>query len=172
MPEKLIRLTQLQRFKQKADAKYQDKLTAGNNITISGNTISAFAAQSNPTYDQVSFSKSVPSGTITSMGSVTLMPGTYFVVYQCRFPYNSGSNKYRQCGFSTSTTDITGFGRSWGDYRKNINVVGIYDKPRVAGVCTVSASDYPNGRTFYLLARQNSSSAITAVAFCHYIKLV
>lgn len=41
MAEKLIRLPQLQRFKQKADLKYQDKLTAGDNITISGNTISA-----------------------------------------------------------------------------------------------------------------------------------
>lgn len=41
MAEKLVRLPQLQRFKQNSDAKYQDKLTAGNNITISGNTISA-----------------------------------------------------------------------------------------------------------------------------------
>lgn len=41
MAEKLIRLPQLQRFKTNADAKYQDKLTAGSNITISGNTISA-----------------------------------------------------------------------------------------------------------------------------------
>lgn len=39
--DKLIRLPQLQRFKQNADAKYQDKLTAGSNITISGNVISA-----------------------------------------------------------------------------------------------------------------------------------
>lgn len=41
MAEKLVRLPQLQRFKQNSDAKYQDKLTAGNNITISGNIISA-----------------------------------------------------------------------------------------------------------------------------------
>ena len=41
MPEKLIRLEQLQTFKTNADAKYQDKLTAGSNITISGNVISA-----------------------------------------------------------------------------------------------------------------------------------
>lgn len=41
MADKLIRLPQLQRFKANADAKYQDKLTAGSNITISGNTISA-----------------------------------------------------------------------------------------------------------------------------------
>lgn len=41
MADKLIRLPQLQRFKTNADAKYQDKLTAGSNITISGTTISA-----------------------------------------------------------------------------------------------------------------------------------
>lgn len=41
MAEKLIRLPQLQRFKQNADTVYQGKLTAGSNITISGNTISA-----------------------------------------------------------------------------------------------------------------------------------
>lgn len=39
--EKLIRLPQLQTFKQQADLKYQDKLTAGSNITITDSTISA-----------------------------------------------------------------------------------------------------------------------------------
>lgn len=43
MAEKLIRLPQLQTFKQQADLKYQDKLTAGSNITISNNVISAQA---------------------------------------------------------------------------------------------------------------------------------
>ena len=38
---KLIRLEQLQRFKNKSDAAYQAKLTAGSNITISNNVISA-----------------------------------------------------------------------------------------------------------------------------------
>ena len=41
MPEKIIRLQQLQKFKEHTDAAYQGKLTAGSNITISGNTISA-----------------------------------------------------------------------------------------------------------------------------------
>ena len=44
MAEKLVRLPQLQRFKTNADAKYQDKLTAGTNITISNNVISAQAS--------------------------------------------------------------------------------------------------------------------------------
>jgi len=41
MAEKLIRLPQLATFKQQADLKYQDKLTAGSNITITGSTVSA-----------------------------------------------------------------------------------------------------------------------------------
>ena len=41
MAEKIIRLPQLQRFKTNADATYQGKLTAGSNITISNNVISA-----------------------------------------------------------------------------------------------------------------------------------
>ncbi len=41
MAEKIIRLPQLQRFKQNLDTNFQGKLTAGSNITISGNTISA-----------------------------------------------------------------------------------------------------------------------------------
>ena len=39
MADKLIRLPQLQRFKQNADAKYQDKLTAGIGISLTGTTI-------------------------------------------------------------------------------------------------------------------------------------
>lgn len=41
MSSKLIRLEQLQRFKTNSDAAYQGKLTAGDNITISNNVISA-----------------------------------------------------------------------------------------------------------------------------------
>lgn len=59
MSEKLIRLPQLQRFKANADAKYQDKLTAGSNITISGNTISAQATVGQQT---------IYNATITSAG--------------------------------------------------------------------------------------------------------
>lgn len=41
MSSKLIRLEQLQRFKTNSDAAYQGKLTAGDNVTISNNVISA-----------------------------------------------------------------------------------------------------------------------------------
>lgn len=169
MAEKLIRLEQLQRFKTKADAKYQDKLTAGSNVNISGNTISVFAAQSNPTYTEVNLSSGyvTQTGTILNIESITLMPGTYFLVYTCRF-YNIYGG-YRQCGFSTNTTDITGFGRSWGDFRKfNSNS---YTFTRVSGVVNVSASSYPNGQTFYLLARQNSGKDVRVEPYCSYVKL-
>lgn len=59
MAEKIIRLPQLQRFKQNADTTYQGKLTAGSNITISGNVISA----------QTSFGQqTLYNATITSAG--------------------------------------------------------------------------------------------------------
>ena len=168
MAEKLIKLEQLQRFKTKADAKYQDKLAAGNNINITGSTISVFAAQSNPTYTKLDLSYSyIDSNVLTVMGSVTLMPGTYFLVYTCYFPDVSGGG-YRQCGFSTNTTDITGFGRAWGDYRKDS---GRNTQTCVAGVFNISASSYPDGQTFYFLARQNSGGRFIIYPDCSYVKL-
>lgn len=168
MAEKLIRLEQLQRFKTKADAKYQNKLTAGNNISISGNTISAIAAPSNPTFTELHFSGgSTTSGSITTIGNVTLMPGIYFLAYTCRFWNISGG--YRQCGFSTNTTDMTGFGRAWGDSR--VSIYGSSTYTMVSGVFDVSASSYPNGRTFYFLTKQNSGSDVRVEPYCSYVKL-
>lgn len=167
MAEKLIRLDQLQRFKTKADAKYQDKLTAGNNINIAGSTISVIAAQSNPirTALSLNYSYSTEDTVIKKIYTVTLMPGIYFLVYTCYFNY--GGSGYRQCGFSTSETDITGFGRAWGDSR--YSSTGI--QTCVSGVFDVSASSYPNGRTFYLLARQKSGGSISVRPKCTYVKL-
>jgi hypothetical protein len=168
MPEKLIRLPQLQRFKAKADLKYQNKLVAGDNINISGNTISAIATPSNPTYTKLDLSdRYIDSTILSSMGSITLMPGTYFLVYTCYFPDVSGGG-YRQCGFSTNTTDITGFGRSWGDFRKDS---GGDTQTCVAGVFNISASSYPDGQTFYFLARQNSGNRFIIYPDCSYVKL-
>lgn len=169
MAEKLIRLEQLQRFKTKADAKYQDKLAAGNNINITGSTISVFAAQSNPTYTQVAlnYSYSTESTVIKSIKSITLMPGTYFLVYTCYFN-NGGGSGYRQCGFSTNTTDITGFGRAWGDFR----YAGRQGRQTcVSGIVNVSASSYPNGQQFYLLARQSGNASLLVYPSCSYVKL-
>lgn len=169
MPEKLIRLPQLQRFKAKADLKYQDKLVAGNNINISGNTISAIAAPSNPTYTELSLSsRTIAANTIVVIDSVTIMPGTYFLVYACYFPYSNYS-EYFQCGFSTNTTDITGSGRAWGDFRRG-SYVSTPVQTRVAGVFNVSASSYPNGQTFYLLVKQNRAS-MQVYPSCSYVKL-
>lgn len=166
MAEKLIRLPQLQRFKQKADAKYQDKLTAGSNIAISGNTISATGA---PGYTAAkgSGSNSLSSGTLTNVGSVKLQPGLYIIQYTCQFASNSTG--YRQCGFSTNTTDITGYGSAFCDSRYAVS--GSTTQTAVVGIVEVSATSYPNGRTFYLLAQQNSGSALTAYPRCYYIKL-
>ena len=63
MSEKIIRLPQLQRFKTNADAKYQDKLTAGANITISNNIISAQTTFGQQTLYNVTITSAGWSGT-------------------------------------------------------------------------------------------------------------
>lgn len=162
MSNKLISLPQLQEFKTSSDAKYQDKLTAGNNISIVNDTLSV----TTPTYFAVksSGSNSISNNTIVNIGQVVLLPGKYLVIYTCLFELETTG--YCQCGFSTSTTDITGFGRAWGDNR---NYWGD-TQTRVAGVIEVSASSYPNGQTFYMLAKQTSGSTVTAYPRCYYIK--
>lgn len=173
--EKLIRLPQLQRFKEKFDLKYQNKLVVGDNINITGNTISAVTAPSNPVFTELNLSFSyVPSSTITVVGNVTLMPGTYFLVYTCYFSSHNAGYHYRQCGFSTNQTDITGYGRSWGDFRSSkyggYNL-GMPVQTCVSGIVNVSASAYPSGQQFYLLARHNDNSSIQVYPNCSYVKL-
>lgn len=63
MAEKIVRLPQLQRFKTNADAKYQDKLTAGSNITISNNVISAQTTVGQQTLYNVTITAAGWSGT-------------------------------------------------------------------------------------------------------------
>ena len=166
MADKLIRLPQLQRFKQKADAKYQSKLTAGSNISISGNTISATGV---PSYAgaKTSGSNSVADNTVTKVGEVTLQPGLYIIQYTCQFASNSTG--YRACGFSTSTSSLDGYGAAFCDIRAAVS--GANTQTEVVGIVEVSASSYPNGRTFYLVAKQNSGSSLTAYPRAYYVKL-
>lgn len=162
MSNKLIDLNALSTYKTSSDAKYQDKLTAGANVTISNNVISVA-----PTFAEVELeASSVANSTLTSLGSVTLAPGNYVLSYRCDFETNSSG--YRQCGFSVNTTSITGFGRAWVDTR---NATGsVPTATCVDGVLEVSASTYPNGRTFYFLAYQTSGSSLTATPSCNYFK--
>lgn len=166
MSNKLIDLPGLQEFKTQSDLKYQDKLTAGSNIGIVNNVISA-----NPygaTYVAVkdSGSQSISANTIYSFGSVVLQPGSYIIVYTCAF---TGTAGYAQCGFSTNTTDITGLGRGFGDSRKKI--ASDITQTCVSGIINILASEYPNGRTFYMLARHNASGTVTCYPRCYYVKL-
>lgn len=84
MAEKLIRLPQLQTFKEQADLKYQDKLTAGSNITISDNTISA----TDTTYSDVT---TASAGLMSSTDKVKLDG------------IESGANNYTLPSASTSS---------------------------------------------------------------------
>lgn len=162
MSNKLIDLNALSAYKTSSDAKYQDKLTAGDNISLTNNVISV-----SPTFADVALSAStVSNNTLTSLGDITLSPGNYVVSYRCDFGTNSTG--YRQCGFSINTTDITGYGRAWADTRNGVGSVPTTTS--VDGVLSVSATDYPNGRTFYFLAKQTSGSSLTATPTFNYFK--
>lgn len=165
MSDKLIDLNALSAYKTSSDAEYQDKLIAGAGITISGNTISASGG---PTFsgDLISGSQTLSTNTLTKISEITLQPGNYFIMYTCQFASNA--NGYRQCGFSTSTSDITGFGWAFMDSQNAVN--GSLTQTRVSRVFEVSASDYPNGRKFYFLARHNCGVNLTAYPRAMYLK--
>lgn len=167
MSNKLIDLNALSAYKTSSDAKYQDKLTAGTGITLSGNTISA--SSKTPTYDigRASGSVSIAKNTLTNVGSFTLQPGRYLVQYVCQFASNANGG-YRQCGISINTTAIDGLGDYGWDSKAVVS--GANTQTGVTVVIDVSASDYPNGRTFYLLARHNSTASITVYPRCYYLK--
>lgn len=165
MSNKLIDFNALSTYKTQSDLKYQDKLTAGDSITISNNVISVTPEFGN-TSSIITGSQSVPNDTIFELGNVTLMPGNYVIVFTCAF--ESNATGYRQCGFSTNTTDLTGFGRNWGDFRAPVN--GYQSQTRVSGVFQISANDHPNGQKFYFLARQTSGSTLTATPRCYFFK--
>lgn len=170
MADKLIGLNQLQEYKSYADAKYQDKLTAGNNITISNNVISASGV---PTFsgnllsgwpDVPSASQSVYTAA-TKVGEVTLQPGIYFVEYSCLFMGNTSG--YRQIAISTNEY-MYSLGYAYMDARSTNS--GANTMTAVAAIINVSASDYPNGRTFNFLAKQTSGSTITTIPRAFYLK--
>ena len=163
MSNKLIDLGALSSYKTQSDLKYQDKLTAGNSISISNNEIS-FA----PTFMKIlgSGNQTVTNDTVYELGSVTLAPGNYFITFTCTFAANGTGD--RQCGFSSNNTDLTGFGWAWADKRRA--VADVSTQTMVTGAFDVSASDYPNGRTFYFLAKQNSGGSLTATPRCYAFK--
>lgn len=165
MADKLIGLNQLQEYKSYADAKYQDKLTAGNNITISNNVISAnvIPLRSGPL---LSGWPDAPSGgVIIKTGEVTLQPGIYFVEYACLFQGNTSG--VRQIAISTDMT-LTGYGEAYRDSRKTNS--GANTMAVVIAIINVSATDYPNGRTFNFLATQSSGSTIWTTPRAFYLK--
>ena len=162
MSNKLIDLDALSAYKTSSDAKYQDKLTAGGGIALSNNVISVA-----PTIgEELSSSVSVTNNTVFEIGSVTLAPGYYMMAFTCYFDTNATG--YRQCGFSTNNTNLMGLGRAWCDSK--VAVSGESTQTLVTGPITVSATTYPNGRTFYFLAKQTSGGSLTAYPKFNYIK--
>lgn len=166
MSNKLIDLNALSEYKTQADLKYQDKLTAGDSISLINDVITL-----SPTYVNVDFDSAyaVANNTLTNLKSITLMPGKYILSYGWDTPNSDEYSGLRQCGFSINTTDLTGFGRNWGDFRI-ATLKG--NTPNVFGIFSVSASDYPSGRTFYFLAQQTNGSSVTLNVSpkCYYLK--
>lgn len=165
MSEKLISLAQLQEYKTHADAKYQNKFTAGNNITISNNLISAndVPVRSGTI---VSGWPNVPTdGTVTKVGEIKLQPGLYFIEYAVVFQGNTTGT--RQCAISTDTT-LTGYGYAYMDSR--LPPSGSNTMTVVVAIINVSASEYPNGRTFNFLVAQNSGASLWVAPRAYYIK--
>lgn len=164
MSNKLIDLTALSSYKTQSDLKYQDKLTAGNNISISNNVISTAPYFSGAV---LTGKVSVSNDTVYEIDSVILAPGNYFITFTCTF--NANATGDRQCGFSINNTDMAGFGLMWEDKRRAVGN-NVATQTMVTGAFSISASDYPNGQTFYFLAKQNSGGALNATPRCYYYK--
>lgn len=162
MSNKLIDLNALSSYKTQSDLKYQDKLTAGDSISISNNVISV-----EPTLGSaLSGNVSVPNNSIYEIGDITLLPGNYIISFTCTFASNSSG--YRQCGFSTSTTNMDGFGSAYWDCQKAAN--GALTQTRVSAIFQVSATTYPNGRKFYFLAKKSVGNSISCYPRAYYLK--
>ena len=164
MSNKIVDLDALSEYKTKADQKYQDKLTAGDSITINNDVISVTPYYSG---NVLSGSKSI-SNSVTEVGNITLAPGNYILTYTCQFASNSYG--YRQCGFSTKATTLDSFGAAYWDSRRAVN--GVPTQTMVSAVFQVSATDYPNGRKFYFVAKKSngSNTNLTAYPRCYYYK--
>lgn len=163
MSNKLIDLSGLSEFKDYSDLKYQDKLTAGDSITLNNNVLSL-----TPTLGTYNMENtSVESGSITEVGSITLAPGYYILAFACPFSAVVSANSHRKIGFSVNNTDLDGFGASWVDCRADSNTIV---QTLVSGTFQISATDYPNGRTFYFLVYQDSGISLTVKPRCNYLK--
>ena len=165
MSSKLIDINALSEFKDGSDAKYQDKLTAGDNISIVNGVISAKPTLVTTEQLGITSRISTSSGTITKLAEVTLQPGIYIFAYTCYFAANATG--YRQCGFSTNMY-IDSLGVAYADFQRAAASGGTCT--RVEGVIEVSATSYPNGRTFNLLSNQNSGGSLNASPRFFYVK--
>lgn len=153
MSNELIDLSGLSEFKAKSDLKYQNKLTVGSGISLNNDVISVTPYYSG---DLLSGSKSIGTS-ITQIGTLTLLPGTYYLKFTCQFAQNS--NGWRQC-------QLSGVGFSFSDRRKAVN--GATTQTAINAIFQIPATDYPNGITFTFAA--TSSTSLTAYPRAYYIK--
>jgi hypothetical protein len=154
MSKKLIDLTGLSAYKTSSDAKYQDKLTAGNCIFLNSNVISAGS-----TYvpQLTSGSQSVASNTDVTISSFTLAPGNYILMYTCQF--NSNSSGYRRCSVVVEANPNYEFR----DVRPAVN--GTLTPTGVLTMFRLSSATM-----IRLKAWQSSGTTRTAYPRCYYLK--
>ena len=157
MSNKLIDINDLSTYKTNADAKYQDKLITGDGISLNNNVASAGATYADLIYDG---SVSVANATTITVKSATFEPGNYILVFSCQ--YSSNSSGYRRCFIAPSGGTIIN------DHRKAVN--GTLTTTRLLIMFQVSATEYPNGRSYDFRIRQNSGKTLTAYPRGYYIK--
>ena len=162
MSNKLIDLNALSEYKVKSDLKYQNKLTAGDSISLNNGIISA-----NPYFsgDLLSGSLGI-SNSLTDINTIRLEPGTYYLRFTCQFASNT--NGWRYCIFESEGTSSPKI--SFQDCRRAVN--NATTQTAINAIFQVSASEFPNGRTFVFRAQKSNGSAnqLTAYPRAYYLK--
>lgn len=147
MRNKLIDLNALSSYKTQSDLKYQDKLTAGTNITINGNTISATG-----TLYQAGASISINNGVISATPVFENGHNTYIPGNQATVPAGTTANIYtavRNCKFyfSIQVQGTTNTAKNTKVYINSLEVFSQYAAPSLKytrimhGALLLSAGD-------------------------------
>ena len=144
----------------------QDELSAGDNIQISGNVISATDTRPSTLYtDNTPSAISVPSSTswqlLTNTPLLTAPDGGLWIV-QVSVSFTSNSTGYRGVGISNSTTVTPA-------------VIGSEQITAVNGAVTnmsfTTLLQPVSGTSYYIWVRQNSGSALNVTYRYKYVRL-
>lgn len=159
MSNKIIDLGALSEYKSKSDLIYQNKLIAGDSITLNNDVISA-----TPNFTDLSFDPgSLAIGNNeTSITTRTLLPGTYYLRFTCQFASNSTG--WRYCRFYCTDVDSTSPNYiNFYDCRVAVN--GTLTQTGINAIFQIPASEFPNGRQFRFSAKKYNATSNTMTAY-------